>query len=229
MFVQESLVDGKGDRVDLLGFRRQAEKRLKKQFQRYGPDEILPHWLKLNPREDITTLVSRSCDKIAAQLFCKNGCFSREDLVKLVWPHASSVEIETMRTWFETVSEATEDAMKVRAKTPPLLDPREYEDLCTVFKHLDVGKLGELTFDQLVNQGLIYKDDVEEARRLWDTDGNGVLDIVEFCQMMCPSGFRASRQSTIGTLKDGTRVALDNNCGSWRLLDNREQYNRSDC
>lgn len=119
-----------------------------------------------------------------------------------------------MKLWCR---EFVDDAIRNRVATPPCLDKVEYEGLCSVFEHFDDERQGAIMFDALVTKGLIYTEQVEEYRQLWDSDGNGVLSLDEFCEMMCPVGFRATTRSTMGSQADGKRVIYDNSICGWKL------------
>lgn len=74
-----------------------------------------------------------------------------------------------------------------------------------------------LHIDEMVKQELIRSE--EEKHEWFKVSGKQEVNALEFCEMMCPAGFRASAQSTSGTLPDGRRVVLDARLACWRLAD----------
>lgn len=164
--------------------------------------------------EDRSKFCIALVEKLSAALLGKKSSFTIEDMMRLVWLSTNATEAKVMKNWCR---EFYEDTMRDRVDTPPVLDTVEWQGLCSVFEHFDEEKEGEITFDTLVTKGLIYSDQVEEYRLLWDDDGNGRLSQSEFCDMMCPVGFRASAKSEIGSGADGRRVLFDYSVGCWKL------------
>lgn len=85
-----------------------------------------------------------------------------------------------------------------------------------MFDEFDTQKQRKLCFDDLVKFGVIYPDQVQTHREEWDVDRTGFLDKRQFCEMMCPAGYRAVASSLIGTQRDGKRVMYIDPYG-WRL------------
>lgn len=215
----EALDRDGSQRVDLEEFRRCIEPRLRARFRKLRQEKTLPKWAKMTPYErqanDFQKYTSRLRDRLGGLLFCGRSSFSLEDLMKLTWLHASQADIQTIKNWIHEIS--SDLLILKRVKTPPVLHPDERQELCAVFKHFDSDKLEALSFDTLVNIGLIDSLQVEKTRRDWDSDNNGILDMEEFCEMMCPLGYRASKHSKVGTLADGRRVILDPSVGHWQV------------
>ena len=65
--------------------------------------------------------------------------------------------------------------------------------------------------------GLVDKDLVVETRKNWDVDGNGFLNMAQFCEMMCPSGVRATAESLVATGRDGRQIMFDRDKQTWSL------------
>merc|ERR1740121_1400778 len=135
-------------------------------------------------------------------------------MMRLIWPCSAIPDIKQMKLWSKEFMNA---AVKARVKTPPTLPASELEGLCSVFKHFDQDASGELTLDELIEQGLIYEEQKEQYLRDWDRDGDGTLSLLEFCEMMCPAGYRAHEKALKGSKSDGTRVYFDRNLGGWRM------------
>ena len=109
-------------------------------------------------------------------------------------------------------------AEKARVATPPVLPGDDMAGLRSVFGHFDDDHSGTVSYSELVEKGLIYDD--RSGRQFlseFDRDGNGMLDELEFCQMMCPFGFRAHAGVKTASLPNGDRVVFDERLGFWRL------------
>lgn len=208
-------------RVDMTEFRAFAAEHLESKFKAGLSDiistpnvPVMWHTLRASWCEDRDTVLARLCEKVEVQLLGKKSSFIIEDMMRCIWPHAQQTDLKTMKTWCQ---EHVGEAARSRVLSPPALTKQDFEDLCIVFRHYDDGESGEILFDALVEKGLIYADQIETCKKDWDRNGNGLLDMLEFCQMMCPVGYRASQESTIGTQKDGKRVVFDKQIDGWRL------------
>lgn len=104
---------------------------------------------------------------------------------------------------------------KNRVKTPPLLDAAELDGLISVFRHFDDDNSGEVSLEELVEKGLIYEDQSEAYFEEWDANGDGCLNLLEFCEMMCPAGFRAHPNAKIALQADGAKLVYGPQ--GWRL------------
>lgn len=174
----------------------------------------LPSYAKRGSWETFPQCIQRLQLKISKQLLGGKHVFTEHDLMKLLWMNASQTELEKLTSWFMDIQF---DPCRRRAMTPPVLDPIDYQGLCSVFKHFAGPDTSEIPFDELVDLGLICEDGIDDAREHYDSDGNGMLDMYEFCEMMCPLGYRASAESQIGTLEDGTRITVNPKNGKWHL------------
>jgi Ca2+-binding EF-hand superfamily protein len=210
----------KSDMVDVGEFRHCVHEKLQSRFKDLSPEQTmnLPAWAKVTVSEECydgsTKLVFRLCDKMASHLFGKKSLFSLEHLMGLIWPRAAASDVKTMKEWFHEISE---EASRMRVSPPAVLDSTEYQDLCEVFRYFDAEKCGRLSLENLVSLGIIYPDQLAKACKEWDGNGDGMLDEAEFCEMLCPLGCRASQQSTVGTLEDGSRVIFNPGVGYWQL------------
>lgn len=173
-----------------------------------------PKWAQAMQHDNPARVSARALEKLTTHLLGKKGSFAIEDMMRTIWMKAKRDDIKTMKSWCK---QFFEEARNARVSTPPLLQQGELDGLRSVFKHYDTEGTGCLSFDQLVTLGLIYKDQKEKCKEEWDSDGNGIIDIHEFCEMMCPAGYRATRDSKVGTIKDGTRVRFDMTANCWRV------------
>jgi len=197
-------------RVDIIEFRACAETHIRRIFKVGN----IKNTIDEHNQQDYSEFAAGLCEKVERYLLGKKSSFIIDDMMKLLWLAATPSDIKTMKSW---CAEFVNDAARARVDSPPPLELVEYEDLCSVFQHFDDEKRGEIEFKKLVERGLIYEDQCEQCQRDWDADGNGSLDMQEFCEMMCPAGFRACEASKVGTLKDGKRVIFDGNINGWRL------------
>jgi len=175
--------------------------------------------LRRQATEDTVKFSAALCEKLSGALLGKKSSFVLEDIMRLIWLFATQSEVRIMRAWCR---EFYEEALRDRVEAPPILDVKELEGLRSVFDHFDEHKAGEIHFDTLVIKGLIYSEQVEEYRLQWDDDGNGLLSLSEFCEMMCPVGFRATAKSEVGSLADARRVFMDKH-GNWKLEQVQEE------
>jgi len=218
--------DGSG-RVDIGEFRNFAADEIEKRLlgeakegegkpkPEAGKEVLFPDcWaVGVDPSKDFQKFITKLVDKIAVAILGKKSSFVLDDMMRVIWPFAGQGECKLMCRWCK---EFEKNAASSRVRTPPILDPDEFEGLCSAFKHFDEDGSGEVTLEELVTKGLIYADQVEQYRKEWDRNGDGSFDMNEFCEMMCPLGYRAYPQSKIGSAKDGTRLEFDGVIGGWR-------------
>lgn len=208
------LDDDASGRADITEFRRLAEANLQEYIRLHGtvgavfdPMAFLP-WVKggiAGNVEDSTKFIKKLCDKLVPLLLGKKSSFTMEDMVRLMWPCAQPPEIKTMLSWckdFRSMKRAC------RVRTPPVLDVDELEGLSSVFHHIQDGS-GVLTWQELVSRGL-HDPEEEETRQ-------SPLGVLQFCELMCPSGYRAHANALVGSDPLGNRVFYDEKLGSWRL------------
>jgi len=136
------------------------------------------------------------------------------DLIELVWPYATAATKEHIWNSFRQFDRIH----GAHVNTPPVLPPHMYHDLRTLHKKFDEMCGGVLTFDALHELAFESADEVEvlQSRRMFDINTDGLCDVDEFCEMMCPSGYRATSHSTVATMPDSTRIVLDSISGDWR-------------
>jgi len=206
-------------RVSMDEFRAFATQHIKRKLAHgLPPFTNSPHvpslsaTLQLRGDEGHENLVSRICDKVELQLFGKKSSFTLEDMMRRIWLRARPPHLKRMKAWCH---EMLEERKRTRVGTPPVLSVTDFGDLCSVFKHFDDAGSGEIKLDALVEKGLIYRDQVDLCKQEWDANGDGKLDMLEFCDMMCPAGWRAHRESKIATNKDGHRISFDNWINGW--------------
>lgn len=178
------------------------------------PDPGLPTWAQLFPADEAGRFASRLCDRLSNILLGKKSSMALEDMMKLIWLAATPKEVREMKQWCRDFEEAN---LRTRVKTPPPLDESEYQGLVSVFRHYDVDGVGFLRMEDLVGMGLLYEGQQDEYFSRWDQNGDGILDEAEFCDMMCPVGFRANSKSEVGSLPDGTRARFDPEIRGWRI------------
>jgi len=199
-------------RVDITEFRAFASHHLQDKVSVGVPCRL--RWLRSLWNEDRDKVVAKIVEKLESHLLCKKSSFTIEDMMRLIWLRAQHTDLKTMNVWYQ---ELLEERARARVDSPPALNREEFDDLCMVFRYYDDAGHGEISFEDLVSKGLVYPDDIQRCKNEWDSDGNGKLDMLEFCEMMCPVGHRASQESRIGTQKDGKRVIFDNRINGWRL------------
>lgn len=221
-----SLDEDGSDRVDLVEFAHFVQRRLSSQLKQLRPEQALPDWAKKRPSEDASDdgmkkFSRRLFEKIVAHLFGKKSCFSLMDLMHLIFLHASGADWKMMQVWLHEIPEET---ARNKVDAPPVLGLREYEDLCADFKHFARDYGDELSLEELVRLGIIFPSQILQTRREWDQNGNSKIEMEEFCEMMCPAGYRASQGSRVGTTEDCRRVVFDPRLGYWQLEHDADAY-----
>merc|ERR1712159_723498 len=111
--------------------------------------------------------------------------------------------------------ESLQNIEETRVKTPPVLHKDELDGLRENFRWFDRDGSGSVTLGELVESGLLDKETAARYMVEWDEDGTGEFDCEEFCQMLCPAGFRAFEHSEIGSDVEGNRVIYDTAGKCW--------------
>jgi len=197
---------------------RAASKGFKKRCTRANLGQLA--WSQVSSLEEIPEFVSRLCGKLAVLLLGKKSSFIMEDMMRLIWPCAQQKDLKVMRLWCRDYL-CTDDAK--RMKTPPLLPQADFQGLCSVFEFFDEKRTGTIRLEDLVNKGLIYEEQASDYFKQWDRNGDGRLDLLEFCEMMCPMGFRAHAGAESGSTLDGTRVAYDRQLQFWHINERADE------
>mmetsp|Transcript_149772 Transcript_149772/g.480995 ORF Transcript_149772/g.480995 Transcript_149772/m.480995 type:complete len:535 (+) Transcript_149772:1-1605(+) len=213
--------DGSG-RVDIGEFREFAQVRMRECFELAEKDvgiAALPAWLQFRSDSDMKRFIGKLCDKLVQLLLGKKSSFTIDDMMKVIWPCAQVSDLREMRKWCKEFSKAVD---KKRVRTPPVLPLAEFEGLCSVFQFFDDDGSGSVQMDELISKGLIYEDQAEQYKLEWDTNGDGVLDLYEFCEMMCPVGYRAHEKSLVGSSPEGVKLVFDTKLDCWRVADGQE-------
>jgi len=153
-------------------------------------------------------------ERLAQMLLGKKSSFIIEDMMRIVWPCASIEELRRMKRWCEDMQAHSTVA---RVRTPTLLPDSELEALSSVFRFFDKDQSGGVTFDEMIKSGLVDDDQATRYIQEWDADKSGELGLMEFCEMMCPCGFRAHDGAKHAMTKDGRVVIQDETHGYWRL------------
>jgi len=223
--------DGSG-RVDITEFRAFAEGNLRDKMNAEPSREdgvedggwegaTAPAWANINSPEDYPVFISKLCHRLARLLLAKKSSFVIEDVMRLIWPCAQVSDIKRMRSWCKEFNRTMD---RRRARTPPILPEADFAALSSVFRYFDEEGKGKLRIEDLVNRGLIYKDQAPTCLKAWDKNADEMLDLLEFCEMMCPLGYRAHAKATTGSLRDGTKVVYDPEVKYWRLAESEEDH-----
>mmetsp|Transcript_65132 Transcript_65132/g.141381 ORF Transcript_65132/g.141381 Transcript_65132/m.141381 type:complete len:364 (+) Transcript_65132:307-1398(+) len=214
--------DGSG-RVDIGEFREFATQHLKDRIEEVNKANVwncMPPCLP-QPRDaaDLRRSIVKLCERLVHLLLSRKSSFTLEDMIKVIWPSALVSDVREMKKWCKDFSRSVD---RQRVKTPPILPDSEFDGLRSVFYYVDEDGSGSVAMDELVSKGLIYEDQVGQYRAEWDANGDGILDLYEFCDMMCPCGYRAYEGSLVGSSLDGTRLVYDQQMGCWRTRDTVE-------
>jgi hypothetical protein len=204
----------KSGRVDLGEWRHAAERRLHSKFLENSEKDVstLSPLLTCPDDETEDRFIGGMCEKIGEHLFMKKASMSIDDVLKLLWLGAAQKDLKKMHVW---CMEAAKEGV-VRVTAPPVLAKAQTEELASIFRDLDPAGEGHVSFEELLERGLLHDYQLSKAKRDWDEDGKGTVDLTTFLEMMCPLGFRATASSTTGTRRDGTRLSYDEELETWR-------------
>mmetsp|Transcript_22102 Transcript_22102/g.39657 ORF Transcript_22102/g.39657 Transcript_22102/m.39657 type:complete len:635 (-) Transcript_22102:83-1987(-) len=179
----------------------------------------LPGWLTNTPIDEREKFAQRLCERMATVLLNpRKPAFRLEDVMRLVWCGASNDDLRQMRSWCDDL-EAVGTRDKYRCSPPPVLPQEEKNALQAVFQSFDSDGGGTVTASELISSGLM---DIDSARKFIsevDQDGSGEIDMDEFCELMCPHGFRAHESSEVGSTPLGKGVKFFRKADTWRLKD----------
>lgn len=180
--------------------------------------EAIFSFFQSNSQEDNLKFAGKLIEKVASVLMSKKSFFVLEDMMRLIWPCSSFEDLKKMRQWCEEFSLTN---AKWRVPTPKVLSASEFEALSAVFKYFDKDGSGTVTAEELVHSGLLDREQASRYMAEILTDAGGEMTLNEFCEMMCPNGYRAALTSMIGTDDAGRRVVLDEKLGGWRREEDR--------
>lgn len=160
------------------------------------------------------------CSKVERLLLHKKSKFMIQDLMKLIWPGCTSNDLHKMEHWCREIEKV---AARAEIRPPAVLPKEELDGLRAIFDYLcSMRSDGRVTFDKLVQSGMIHDYQEEQLRRDWDLDGSGDTDVLSFCEMMCPIGHRAHGLSQIGSTPTGQIVLFDRRLRCWRRKNQNE-------
>lgn len=174
----------------------------------------VPEWAAMNSEEDVPRVVSRFLKTLEQVLLGVKSSFVLEDMMRVLWPAAQITSLAEMRRWGTELSASLDRRI---VTTPPLLPEAQLEDLQCVFKYFDVDHDGELKASEILASGLLNPSEVDLLMEQYDVDGDGTLGVLEFCEMLCPHGYRAHDKATRANLQDGTQVFYDPTIQSWQM------------
>eukprot|EP00928_Gymnodinium_smaydae_P005867 TRINITY_DN1202_c1_g2_i1.p1 TRINITY_DN1202_c1_g2~~TRINITY_DN1202_c1_g2_i1.p1 ORF type:complete len:650 (+),score=160.28 TRINITY_DN1202_c1_g2_i1:156-2105(+) len=197
-------------KVDPHEFRAFAQVRMTERFNELD-----------RPPPDVESFVSKLCGKAQGLLLNNKGFFTIEDLLRLVWPCSGINELKVMKGWCRELCRA--DAIQ-KVPAPAILATEEREALTSLFEYFDLDSSGSISLDELKNAGLLSEDQYEEYLRDWDQNGDNQFSLAEFCEMMCPAGFRAFETSKVGSLSNGRKVLFDEEIKSWRVETSEAEF-----
>jgi len=165
--------------------------------------------------EENAKFAAKMCDRLQQALLGKKETFVLEDLLRIVWPCSTNADLKVMRAW------CRENAISAwRSPTPRKLAKDELEALSAVFRFFDNDSSGSVTIEELILSGLMDKETATRYMAEVDgPDGDGELNMMEFCELFCPTGFRAHSRAEKGTDETGQRLVFDERVGGWRLED----------
>lgn len=126
---------------------------------------------------------------------------SKDEMMHLMWPHASTEDMDHMCTVF--------DHCRLRAieVPPPKLLPRKRRaELRKCFQDMDSRRMGTVPYVDLIPAGIAEEPMVRLLREKYDKRSTGSFDENTFLEMMAPMGYRAHTSMRLVVCKDGKKV-----------------------
>mmetsp|Transcript_1874 Transcript_1874/g.4091 ORF Transcript_1874/g.4091 Transcript_1874/m.4091 type:complete len:622 (-) Transcript_1874:5-1870(-) len=211
--VWRELDDDNSGRVSIGEFREHCDHRARELKKEASNAQEMQRKPKGVLTEDRLLNMSKLVDKLVKVLLGKKSSFSIEDFLRVIWPCASMGEVEHMKA---AIKASISTTLRKQINTPPLLCQSEFDALCAVFRHVDVDGSGSVGIDELVQSGLLSQEQADRYIKEVDHDGNGELSMLEFCEMLCPVGYRAFDGAERVVQNDGTCVIYDKKHKVWR-------------
>jgi Ca2+-binding EF-hand superfamily protein len=163
--------------------------------------------------EENARFATQITDRVGQVLLGKKATFVIEDVMRIIWPCSRTQDLKSMKSWFNECELTT-----WRTKTPPLLPKDQFDALASVFHFFDKDGSGSVTVDELIHSGLMDKEQAQKyVMEVDGPDGDGELCQNEFCELFCPTGFRAHAEAEKGTDEQGQRLVFDKRMNGWRL------------
>jgi len=175
--------------------------------------KAIPEWAKFRSQEDATKFTNKLNTALEKALLGLKSSFVIEDLMRFIWPAAQIVDLIEMRRWCVEMSKTF---VRMRVEPPPVMPKADLDGLMAVFKQFDTDGSGELQVDEMLATGLIYEDQAQNWVKMYGKRGKGSLNVWEFSEMMCPTGFRAYSEARTGSLPDGTQLVFDRVMECWK-------------
>jgi hypothetical protein len=133
-------------------------------------------------------------------------------LLRLLWPRAQHAHLKAMVDHIEQ----TNTKQLLMVPEPDLMIPEMQSDLAKVFETLDVDKDNKITVKELVDAGYMSHDAAVDKVATFSKGGQEVSRD-QFVEMMCPDGYRYSKDTTVALCAegDGCIIRLNPNDGKW--------------
>mmetsp|Transcript_6224 Transcript_6224/g.14172 ORF Transcript_6224/g.14172 Transcript_6224/m.14172 type:complete len:417 (-) Transcript_6224:18-1268(-) len=128
---------------------------------------------------------------------------SKDDMMRLIWPYATSEDMDHMCTVFDHCRLCT-----IAVQPPKLLPRKRRTEMMKCFQEMDRNHTGLVPYVDLIPAGIADQNMVRVLRERYDTTSSGVFDKNSFLEMMAPLGYRAHEHVSLVVLKDGKRVRL---------------------
>eukprot|EP00927_Polykrikos_kofoidii_P040418 TRINITY_DN34557_c0_g1_i1.p1 TRINITY_DN34557_c0_g1~~TRINITY_DN34557_c0_g1_i1.p1 ORF type:complete len:629 (+),score=98.81 TRINITY_DN34557_c0_g1_i1:76-1962(+) len=155
------------------------------------------------------------CDRVGHALLGMKTTFVLEDMMRIIWPCCTASDMKTMKAWCNEI-----ELTAWRAPTPRHLSSEEFDALAAVFRYFDNDGSGSVTVEELVGSGLMDKEQAHACvMDAGGADEDAELSMLKFCEMFCPTGFRAHSKAKVGTDQKGRRLVYDERLKGWRPED----------
>jgi len=133
-------------------------------------------------------------------------------ILRSLWPRAQTADFDAMRLIMEDRKRRELNVVPA----PEEMSSEQRFDLIKVFEYLDSDGSGEISVTELTDAGFMSKEDaIFNVRKF--SKGKDELDVEMFLEMLCPHGYRFSKDSTTAYADsgDGSIINKDPTDGLW--------------
>lgn len=135
-----------------------------------------------------------------------------EHLLRVLWPRAQRAHLEAMVDHIEQSN--TQQLLVV--PEPDLMTHEMQSGLAKVFEALDADRDNKISVSELVNAGYMSNEEAVDKVATF-AKGGQELSLDQFVEMMCPDGYRYSKDASVALCAegDGCIIRLNPNNGKW--------------
>jgi len=139
---------------------------------------------------------------------------SLAEMLRMFWPGAGPKDILAMKALMTRAMLGY-----YRIKSPSLLPQEKHTQLKGHYAQLESrGENGVVFYNDLIEAGLVDAETSRELRHRYDVNRDGMIQLSEFLEMLCPNGFRVHEKQCRALAADGQPMScLAAECGGERF------------